>query len=355
MKENVYFIKMKDNEDDLALCQKLEKAIHSHHFFSFIQPKDMVAIKTHFGEKSTKGFVRPVYFQMMGKLLKEKEGIPFLTETSTLYRGLRTNAVEHLEFAYGNGFTFEKTGLPIIMADGLYGDEEMDVNIPGKRYKSVKIANLIVKAQALVLVSHFTGHIIAGFGAALKNMAMGCSSRRGKLLQHSTAQPAIITKKCTACGMCLQWCPANAISMVNEKAYIDNKKCIGCGECLAVCRFDAVRFNWSETYNNLQEKIVEHAMGVYETKKGKALYINFLNRITKDCDCMGQYEKIVADIGVLISYDPVALDSASLDLVEKNAGRPLSQMSYDIPYKVQIEYAREIGFGNPDYELVEID
>lgn len=354
MKEKVFFIKMTDNEDDAAVCSRLEKAINEKDFFSFIEAKDMVAVKTHFGEVKTKGYVRPLYFKMMGDIIKEKNGIPFLTETCTLYRGRRTNAVEHIQFAYEQGFTYPDTGLPVIMSDGLLGDEEIEVKIPGKLYQKVNIASLIVKSQALVMVSHFTGHLITGFGGALKNMGMGCSSRRGKLIQHSTAKPAIVKKKCTGCGECIKWCPADAISMIDDKAEIDKSKCIGCGECLAVCRFDAVNYNWSETYVNLQQKVVEHAMGVAETKKGKAIYINILNRITKDCDCMGAFDKITPDIGVLISFDPVAIDAASLHLVEEKSGRKLSQMAYDVPYKEQIDYAGKIGFGNPDYQVIEI-
>ncbi len=354
MKEKVFFIPMTDNEDDQSVSLRLEKAIESNDFFSFIKPKDMVAIKTHFGEEKTQGYVRPNYFKMIGDMVKKKKGVPFLTETSTLYRGRRTNAVEHMEFAYGHGFTFEKTGLPIIMADGLMGDEEMEVTIPGVLYPSVKIASLIAKAHSLILVSHFTGHILAGFGAALKNLGMGCSSRKGKLVQHSTARPSIIRKKCTACGECIKWCPQDAIAMMDGKAEIDKSKCIGCGECLAVCRFDAVNYNWSETYVNLQQKVVEHAMGVVETKKNKAIYINFLNRMTKDCDCMGEFQKITPDIGILISFDPVAVDAASLHLVESKSGKSLPGMAYDIPYDEQLKYAKELGFGNTDFELIEL-
>ena len=241
------------------------------------------------------------------------------------------------------------------MADGLIGDEEVEIEIPGKLYKKVAIASLIARAQAVVMVSHFTGHLLSGFGAALKNMGMGCSSRKGKLIQHSTAQPAIKAAACTGCGECIRWCPVNAITMENKKASIDSLKCIGCGECLAVCRFDAVAYNWGETYENIQEKIVEHAMGVAYANKGKIIYINFLNRISKDCDCMQKkFEKIVPDIGVLVSFDPVAIDAASLDLVEENAGRKLSQLAFNIPYKGQIDHARLLGFGNPDYNLVEV-
>jgi uncharacterized Fe-S center protein len=353
MKEQVFFIPMVDNEPDENVCRKLETFIRAKDLFHFIQARDMVAFKTHFGEEGSQGFVRPLYFKMMGDLVKERQALPFLTDTATLYTGMRNQAVSHIELAQHHGFGFENTGLPLIMADGLSGDEELEVPIAGKIYQKVKLASLIVKTQDLVVVSHFTGHLASGFGAALKNMGMGCASRRGKLEQHSTAKPSVKKKKCTACGNCVKWCPAQAITIVENTARIDKFACIGCAECLTVCRFDAIGYNWSATYEQLQRKIVEHAWGVAATKKNKALYINFLNRISKDCDCMSGYQKIVPDIGVLIAFDPVALDAASLDLVEKLAGQPLTQLAYDIPHRVQIEYAREIGFGNPDYQLVE--
>jgi len=287
-------------------------------------------------------------------MVKAKGGRPFLTETATLYKSPRSNAVDHMKLAYERGFTHEVTGMPIIMADGLMGNEEVAVTIPGQIYQKVHIAALVVKVQGLVLVSHFTGHLATGFGAALKNLGMGCASRRGKMVQHSTAKPSIRIKMCTGCGECVTWCPENAISIVDGKAKIKRKRCIGCCECLAMCRFDAVGYNWSETYENLQKKVVEHAMGVLEGKKGKGIYINFLTRVSKDCDCLGRFEKIVPDIGVLMAFDPVALDAASLDLVEEISGRRLSTMSYDIPCRVQIDYAKEIGFGQSEYELVEI-
>lgn len=354
MKEKVYFIKMQDKEDDRSVCRKLKQVLEKKDLFSFISGKDLVAVKTHFGEEGSIGYVRPLFFSMMGEMIKMKGAVPFLTETSTLYSGRRTNAAEHMGLAYDHGFTYEETGLPIVMADGLLGNDEIEVKIPGKMYKKVKIAALIVKAQALIMVSHLTGHLVSGFGGALKNMGMGCASRRGKLAQHSTAKPSIRTNKCTGCSECIKWCPVNAISMVNKKAVIKKSLCIGCAECLAVCRFDAVGYNWSETYVNLQQKIVEHAWGVEEANKGKSIYINFLNRITKDCDCMGKSALISPDIGVLISFDPVAIDAASLDLLEQTVGKKLSQIAYDIPYKVQVDYAREIGFGNPDYDLIEL-
>ncbi len=350
----VYFIKSGNNSSDDSLSQRLVELISGKGLLNFIEGKDMVAVKTHFGECRENGNPRPVILKQIGELVREKGGLPFMTETSTLYKGNRSNAVIHVEHAIRQGFGFENTGMAVIMSDGLYGDEEAEVAINGKLYSSVKIASLIVKSQALVCVSHFTGHLGAGFGAALKNMGMGCASRRGKMVQHSNAKPQIRDGICVQCGECEKWCPEQAISMGESSAVIDSDRCIGCGECLAVCRFDAVGYNWGATYEELQKKIVEHALGVYKANEGKALYINILTRISRDCDCMNSYENICPDIGVLVSADPVALDSASLDLVEKYSGSKLSAIAYDIPYRIQVDYAHEIGFGNREYELIEV-
>ncbi len=355
MSAKVFFIPSSGKADDTASCDALRKLIAAEKLLSFIAEKDMVAVKTHFGEGKKTGHVPPLYLKMLGDLVREMKGSPFLTETQTLYKGNRTDAVSHLNHAQAQGYGYERTGMPIIMADGLYGDEEVEVPVAGKIYSSVKLASGIAKASSLVMVSHFTGHLAAGFGCALKNMGMGCSSRRGKMIQHSTAKPRIKAKACTKCGLCVRWCPADAITMEEKSAVINSVKCIGCGQCLAVCRFDAVAYNWGATYEDLQKKVVEHAWGVARGKEKKMICINFLTRISKDCDCMDVYEQIVPDIGIVVSHDPVAADAASLDLVEKSAGRKLSDIAYDIPYRFQVEYAREIGFGNPDYELVTID
>ncbi len=354
MKEKVYFLKISDTEDDKSIINRLENLIDAKDLLKIIDEYDMVALKSHFGESPKTGYVRPGYLKMIGSLIKKRKGQPFLTETSTLYKGNRSNAVIHALHLEKQGFGITNTGMPFIPADGLFGDEECEIEIPGKIYTSIKISYILEKIQSLVMVSHFTGHMLAGFGAALKNLGMGLSSRKGKMIQHSTMKPKVKNAQCTGCEMCVNWCPTGAVSMEGETAVIDQDECIGCGQCLAVCRFYAVEFNWGATYEDIQKKIIEHAWGAHKANEGKNLYINFVNKITKDCDCMPKFEVIAPDVGIVLSYDPVAADAASLDLVEEKAGKDFSDLGHNIPYRFQIDYAKEIGFGSTDYELEEV-
>lgn len=353
MSEKVYWISAYDNESDELLCAKLKNLLASENLLDYIADQDITAVKTHFGESQKLGYVRPLYLKMLGETIKDLGGVPFLTETSTLYKGNRSDAISHITHAQSQGFDCASTGMPIIMADGLFGDQDHAVPIKGKIYSAVHIAALFAKCNALVLVSHFTGHLAAGFGATLKNLGMGCASRKGKLRQHSTSKPEIIVKECTGCGTCVEWCPQDAITLNDDLALIDSEKCIGCGECLAMCRFNAVKYNGGTTYEDLQKNVVEHAMGMCSLFPDKSLFVNVLTRISKDCDCMGHtFEKIIPDIGILVSQDPVALDAASLGLIEEKAGKSFAQLAHDIPYQFQLDYADELGFGSQEYELV---
>lgn len=352
--ENVYFLKASESEGDESLCSRLDKLLGEEQLLDAFVERDVVAVKTHFGESKKLGYARPLFLKMVGDAIRNRGGSPFLTETSTLYKGKRSDGINHLLHAYEQGFGVAATGMPIIMADGLFGDEEREVPVNGRIYQSVHVAALLAKCNGLVVISHFTGHLAAGFGAALKNIGMGLASRKGKMAQHSTAKPSIKKSKCTGCGTCVEWCPQDAITLDDDLAVIDGAKCIGCGQCLAMCRFDAVKYNWGATYEELQKKVVEHAMGVCSLFPDKGLYINVLTRISKDCDCMGHtFEQIVPDIGILVSRDPVALDRASVALVEEYGGKMFNELAHDIPYRFQLDYAAELGFGARDYTLIE--
>ncbi len=232
--------------------------------------------------------------------------------------------------------------------------------------------------DALVVVTHFKGHELSGFGGALKNLGMGCSSREGKLSQHSNISPQVKGKACKGCQTCLSWCAQQAISMLPLKsgvetrqgvASIDPKKCVGCGECILSCPSGAIQIQWNENIPIFQKKMVEHAYGAVQKKKGKVLYLNFLMQISPACDCYGYSDTpIVSDIGILSSEDPVAIDQASIDLVNSETGNRSSKLTKnwepqgdkfraiypEVDWNIQLAYAQEIGMGTREYELIKI-
>jgi len=377
MKSNVFFSGLKGVSHEIP-TDKLDTLLARVDLRGKIIEKDLVAIKLHFGEKGNTGYVNPIFLRKVVDRVKECKGKPFLTDTNTLYTGTRSEAVSHLTTAYQHGFTESAVNAPVLIADGLRGNSSVKVKIDKPIFKTVSIAHDIHMADALVCVTHFKGHELSGFGGALKNLGMGCASREGKLAQHSNISPQVKKKACKGCELCLSWCPSEAISMVSPEsetkskhsfALIDSKKCIGCGECILTCSFGAIQIQWNESIPIFQKKMVEHAYGAVQKKKGKVLYLNFLNKISPACDCYGHSDTpIVDDIGILSSEDPVAIDKASVDLVNGEEGNRSSKLPKhwepgedkfralypDVDWNIQLDYAEEIGMGTREYELIKI-
>jgi len=356
MVEKVYFVKANRNEAPETLAQKIKKLYHAAGFKSCIDAGDLVAVKMHFGEKGSDTHVQPHMVRPLIEQIKTDGGKPFLTDTNVLYKSARNNAVDHLELAQAHGFTMENVGAPVVIGDGLLGRNELEVEIPGKLFSKVSIAAVALDTDAMIVVTHATGHMGTGFGGALKNLGMGLASRMGKLRQHSAMLPQIKESSCTGCGVCMRWCPVQAIEMRGSVAFIRAEDCIGCGECLVVCRFDAVQHDWKTDTSLLQKRMAEHALGAVINKKGKVAFMSFLISITKDCDCIGRRQSpIVPDIGILAGMDPVAIDTASLDLIRESTGKELADSAYpQIDYRVQLQHAQEIGLGKMAYQLVEV-
>jgi uncharacterized protein len=183
---------------------------------------------------------------------------------------------------------------------------------------------------------------------------MGMVSKPTKQVQHSSLKPHVMVKKCTACGACIKICPSQAISFKEEKAFIDQIKCIGCGECLCACKFDAIFINWSEDHDIFARRMIDVSNYILSKFKNK-FFITFGCDITKECDCIStKDEKIFSeDIGILASADPVSLDKATVDLVNKNTDLFKETGLLDT-YKTMFEYGRKKGLGNPDYNLIKI-
>lgn len=317
-----------------------------------IKSGSFTAIKLTFGEKNNTGYIKHYWLEGLITALKPRTQNLFFIETNTLYREQRSNAVGHLMVAHSHGYSIENTGIPIVIADGLEGRDYTNVNIKGVHFENAKIARAFSEIDNLICISHVTGHMQAGYGGALKNMGMGGASRQGKLLQHSGSLPEITIEKCIGCGRCIDICPANATGLKKKKAILVKERCIGCGECTVICPAGAIEIKYDETSIKFQEKMVEYALGVKNAVRNKLVFINFLNKITKNCDCMSlDEEQITADIGIMASCDPVALDKASLDIIgiDKFKG-----MYPGIDTLAQINHAEKIKLGSSRYDLIEI-
>lgn len=355
MSSRVYFIRVSDGESAEALAEKAARLYVEAGFARQLEPERLVGIKQHLGEKGGDGFLRPAIAERFVRLVKEAGAKPFLSETSTLYRGHRGTGVDYLNLAFEHGFTHEALGCPVIMADGLVGASHVLVGIDGKHYKEVPIASDAFHAFAFIVLSHVTGHCAAGMGASIKNIGMGLASRAGKLDQHHGDVPIVDAEKCTACGTCETLCPADAVT-VDEAAVIDEEKCIGCGECLAVCPEGAVGFKWRETAQRLNEKMCEHALAVRKTHEGRMCYFNFMTHLTRECDCFGiKQDPACADIGIAASSDVVAVEQATVDIIKQELGKDIFlEFHPEIDYTQQMEYGNAIGLGSREYELIEV-
>ncbi len=332
--------------------------------------KDLVAIKLHFGEAGNTAYIRPQYVRRVVDRIKELRAKPFLTDTNTLYVGSRTEAWSHLITAFDNGFTREVTGAPVIISDGLRGSNSIEIRLNGRHIKNAHVAADVHNADGLVVLTHFKGHELSGFGGTLKNVGMGCAAREGKLDQHSNIAPKVKKKKCIGCGECVVWCRGGAISVQEDleepKAEITPERCIGCAECILACPQGAIQVQWNESIPIFMEKMVEYAAAVLNRKKGKAVFMTFVIDVSPLCDCTPFSDRpIVPNLGILASNDPVAIDQAAVDLVNGAPGNPVSSLNKAlsagedkfralfpaIDWSHQLEYAEKLGLGRRNYIL----
>lgn len=332
-----------------------------------INKGDLVAVKLHFGEEGNTGFVHPVFVREVVARIKAAGGKPFLTDSNTLYRGQRSNAVDHIACALRNGFSYATVEAPIVIADGLDGREACDVSISGsKHFDSVRIGSAAVHSDAIVVITHVKGHEATGFGGALKNVGMGFGCRSAKQRMHADFRPEVNSDSCKACGRCVSWCPVDAIVIGPDRvAVVDYETCYGCGECVAACPFGGIAVQWKTEPAAIQEKIVEHVAGALAGKSGKVVYLSFVTHVTPDCDCWHFSDaSIVPDIGVLASTDIVAIDQAAYDLVTAAEGLPGTRGEglckgtdkfaaiSGIDGQIAMAYAQELGLGTRAYDLV---
>lgn len=356
MTSTVHFAAVHEGESKDSVQEKVRRLFEAARFGTLFSGEDLVAVKVHFGEEGNRNFVPAEQLTPVVERVRELGAKPFWTDTNTLYKGRRSNAVDHLLLAQAHGFSMEATGAPVIIADGVSGREEVVVEVGGRHSRSVGIAPGVAAANALLVMSHATGHLACGYGGAIKNLGMGLSSRKGKLYQHSVVKPRVRANACRGDGICREWCPAAAITLVNRVAVVDEAKCIGCGECIAACRPGAMQFLWQIESGLLQERMAEQACGVFKNKRGRIGFMTFITNVGKDCDCLASRESdvLLKAVGIVASTDPVAIEHATLQLIEERLPGGLRKNAYDIDYLPQLVYAEQLGMGSRTYELINV-
>ncbi|OGB90233.1 hypothetical protein A2625_02780 [candidate division WOR-1 bacterium RIFCSPHIGHO2_01_FULL_53_15] len=271
-----------------------------------ISPNDSVALKIHFGEPGNTAYLKPERVMPVFEKITALGGKPFFTDCNTLYKGPRGKTKEHLQTAKDHGYA--NVTIP----------EENDceqVEVRLKHFRNIFLGGT-ARTKTIVALTHFKGHELTGFGGTLKNLGMGFATRLGKLKQH--------------------------------------QDCKACAELKACKKNLTIEACWIGSSTIVQEKMVEYAFGALKGKK--AGFINFITDVSPNCDCFAHNgPPVVPDIGVLASTDPVALDQASIDLVNQAAGRDVLRELYpEADWSVQLIYAESLGLGSRGYELVVI-
>ena len=355
MKSRVYFAAARCEDGPSVLAEKARAVLQATGFAARLEAEDFAALKIHFGEKGNTGHIKPAWLAGVVEDVRAAAPRLFLTDTNTLYVGSRSNSVEHIRLAWAHGFRPDILDVPVIIADGLIGNDRREVQGEAGRVASARLASGILGADAMLALTHVTGHVQTGIGAAIKNLGMGCASRAGKLDQHSVAHPRVQTKACLDCGLCYEHCAHAAISRVEGRACIDDARCVGCGECLVACKHGAIKVRWDGDIRRIQEKVAEYALLVKKHFGPKLACLSFLLQISKDCDCMARSQAgIVEDIGICGSTDPVAVDRASADLVLERAGADPFRRGYDIDWSFQLSHGQAIGLGTNEYRRIEL-
>ena len=256
-----------------------------------------VAVKVHSGEKGNQNFLRPEFWKPMVDKIKGT-----IVECNTAYQGSRTETQMHYQVASDHGSTD--------IADLVIMDEDGSATIPvegGTRMTENLVGAHFPEYDGFLVLSHFKGHAIAGFGGAIKNISIGMASQEGKCLIHTDGQSHTSP--------------------------------------------------WGGAQDPFLECMAEAGKSVRDAVDGNILYINVPNRLSVDCDCdSSPAEPDMHDIGILASTDPVALDQASVDLVyEAEDGASLVERMESRNAEHVLQHGEEVGLGNRSYELVSID
>lgn len=287
MKPIVYFSKNLTPNELIKLYKKLNMRLEGR-----------VAVKLHSGEPGNQNFLGPDFF---GPIIKEVNGT--IVESNTAYDGLRNTTKKHLETIQKHGW-MNKFQFDLLDAEG----SDLVLDIPnGKVIKKNYVGKDLVYYDSMLVLSHFKGHPMGGYGGALKQLSIGIASSYGKAYIHGCGKPEDI---------------------------------------------------WTSNHDQFLESMADAAESIVRYFNGQIVYINVMKNMSVDCDCCAVAEDpCIKDIGVLISTDPIAIDQACLDLVYASVDPGKSHFIERVEsrnFVHTIEAAFALGYGQREYELKDI-
>lgn len=351
-----------------GLMGKFETFLDGFDWKKYIPENELVPLKMHLGNNGAFRTIRPQFVKKVVDAVKKIPAKPFVTDS------VRVPGYEYLEIAKEAGYTHLTLGAPVIMADGIFGTDSIKV-YAGETLGEMSIASALNDAKTMVVLTHVKGHIQAVLGGAIKNISMGgiSSAPRGGDWHHGRGKMHFLMgeimqwdeDKCTLCHDCLNVCPVGAISFPQDTYTVEKDKCWRCGRCARVCPVEAITVPVS--HEVFMKAVAEGANAVLKTfEPGRVLYVNFLLEMQPECDCMPISDPPIAqDQGILISDDPVAIDTATLDILSRVRSLPDSRGSdlvlkegwdlFSLLHKkdgrLQIAEAEKLGLGSSQYEL----
>ena len=327
------------------LRAELKKTLPKH-----FKKEDKVCIKVHMGEYGNLNYVRPPIVELVVAELKSIGTRPFVFDSTTLYQGSRNTVKKYYETARKNGFTEETMGCPIVISD-------KGKSVKSGYFKGLEVCKKLAEADGMLVLSHFKGHELTNWGGAIKNLGMGAVTAKSKGLVHCDMRPKVAhIEKCTGCGTCVKACTQGAISLKEGKVYIDLDNCFGCGACTMLCPNKIIDSKGLPLSAGLAEATL-HVLEQFDKKK--LFFINVLLDIADNCDCLpiGDAEAGVQEacpnLGIMLSDDPVSIDKASLDLVNKATHGTFGKL-YPADENLQIESGVKLKLGSKDYALKKI-
>lgn len=355
-----------------SLAGKLERLIDKSVLLRDGIGGKTVAVKMHFGSEGANRTIRPLLVSKVVDRLKKKGAKPFVTDT------VRIKGVDYLRVAADNGYTHLSCHAPIVLGDGIHGIDGVPVD-SGPTVGLIDVASAIYDSEYMVVLSHCKGHIQSGYGGAVKNLSMGCvaaGSRRGKDensrgKMHSPVMDSPFkwdSEKCTRCNICVEVCPRDAVIFEHDEIKF-TEECWKCGRCARVCPTGALTS--TITQEKFQRGLAEVANAVIGTfENGRIIYINFLLEVVPECDCMPASDTpIVQDRGIMISGDPVAIDMASIDMINASSALPdslagekagparetLLDRLYSIDSSRHVRELASLGAGSMRYRMIKLD